>query len=118
MESLAGRQFGLIATDHAPHTFAEKMNLYKSACRFAIGAAFRFINASLCKREKNFYRKMVEKMSHAVATCFQIAERGFIREGYFADCVMVDLNEKQPLINKYFIQMWLEPLENSRFRQL
>ena len=36
--------------------------------------------------------KMVEKMSHAVAVCFQIAERGFIREGYFADLVLVDLN--------------------------
>ena len=36
---------------------------------------------------------VVEKMSHAVAKCFQIKERGFIREGYFADLVMVDLNQ-------------------------
>jgi dihydroorotase len=38
-------------------------------------------------------KKVVEKMSHAVATCFQIADRGYIREGYFADLVIADLNE-------------------------
>jgi dihydroorotase len=37
--------------------------------------------------------KIAEKMSHAVADCFQIKERGYIREGYFADLVIVDLNE-------------------------
>jgi len=37
--------------------------------------------------------KVAEKMSHAVADCFQVAERGFIREGYYADLVIVDLNQ-------------------------
>jgi dihydroorotase len=36
--------------------------------------------------------KVVEKMSHSVAVCFRIAERGYIRDGYFADLVLVDLN--------------------------
>jgi dihydroorotase len=39
--------------------------------------------------------KVVQKMSHAVADCFQIAERGYIREGYFADLVIVDMNQGQ-----------------------
>jgi dihydroorotase len=43
--------------------------------------------------------KVAEKMSHAVATCFQVSNRGFIREGYFADLVIVDLN-KQTIVNK------------------
>jgi dihydroorotase len=43
--------------------------------------------------------KMVQKMSHNVATCFNIKERGFIREGYYADLVLVDLN-KQMTITK------------------
>ena len=47
---------------------------------------------SYVKQGKISLEKMVEKMSHAVAVCFQIRERGFIREGYFADLVMVDLN--------------------------
>jgi dihydroorotase len=38
--------------------------------------------------------KIVEKMSHAVAECFQIKDRGYIREGYFADLVLVDLNKQ------------------------
>jgi dihydroorotase len=46
--------------------------------------------------------KVVEKMSHAVATCFQIKERGFIREGYFADLVLVNMNKKIQLQKKIF----------------
>jgi len=44
------------------------------------------------KQKKMTIEKVVEKMSHAVAACFQLEKRGFIREGYFADLVLVDLN--------------------------
>ena len=44
--------------------------------------------------------KVVEKMSHAVATCFQIKERGFIREGYYADLVLVDMNRPNTVSKK------------------
>ncbi len=48
-------------------------------------------------------------MSHAVADCFQVKERGYIREGYFADLVIVDLNQSTKVSKgKYFIQMRLE----------
>ena len=42
-------------------------------------------------RHAGFLEKIAEKMSHAVADCFRIEDRGYIREGYFADLVMVDL---------------------------
>jgi dihydroorotase len=45
------------------------------------------------KEGKISLEKIAEKMSHAVATCFQIKERGYIREGYYADLVLVDLNQ-------------------------
>ena len=55
-------------------------------------------------------------MSHAVATCFQIAERGFIREGYFADLVIVDLNgtsDVQP--DNILYKCGWSPLEGMQF---
>ncbi|HMH20938.1 MAG TPA: amidohydrolase family protein, partial [Puia sp.] len=60
--------------------------------------------------------KMVEKMSHAVATCFRIEERGFIREGYFADLVIVDMDrpEKVTTDNILYKCGW-SPLEGSSF---
>jgi dihydroorotase len=45
------------------------------------------------KQGKISLEKIVVKMSHAVADCFQIADRGYIREGYHADLVLVDLNK-------------------------
>ncbi len=55
--------------------------------------------------------KVAEKMSHAVATCFQLKERGFIREGYFADLVVVDMYQPDNgVANPIFLQMRLEPV--------
>ena len=50
----------------------------KKPCRLAAGTTFAAADAALCKRRQDNMEKVVEKMSHAVATCFQIAERGFI----------------------------------------
>jgi dihydroorotase len=60
--------------------------------------------------------KLVEKMSHAPATCFRIAERGFIREGYHADLVLVDLNQPSRLdpASIYYKCGW-SPLEGFNF---
>ena len=52
------------------------------------------------KQGKISLEKIVEKMSHAVADCFRIKERGYIREGYFADLVVADLQCNQPLLAK------------------
>ena len=89
-EGLLNDQLDIIATDHAPHTWEEKQESYAHA-----HAGLPLVQHSLLlmlkyvKEGKLSMEKMVDKMSHAVATCFQIKERGFIREGYYADLVLV-----------------------------
>ena len=60
--------------------------------------------------------RVVEKMSHAVAVCFRIAERGYIREGYYADLVMVDLNSTTEVTKENILYKcgW-SPLEQFKF---
>jgi dihydroorotase len=94
-EALLDDRLDIIATDHAPHTIEEKSGDYLHA-----HAGLPLVQHSLLlmlhyyKQGKISVEKVVEKMSHAPAKCFQIADRGFIREGYFADLVLVDLNKK------------------------
>ena len=83
----------IIATDHAPHTLAEKANPYTQApsggplVQHALPAVLE-----LAKKGVFTLEQVVEKMCHAPAKCFQVAERGFIREGYFADLCLIDPN--------------------------
>lgn len=85
----------VLATDHAPHTLEEKDNNYWNApsggplAQHSLLALLDFY-----KQGKISLEQIAEKTAHAVATCFQIEKRGFIREGYFADLVLVDLNKK------------------------
>jgi dihydroorotase len=97
-EALLDDRLDVIATDHAPHTLAEKEEPYEKA-----HAGLPLVQHSLplmlhyVQQGKLSLEKVVEKMSHAVATCFNIQERGFIREGYFADLVLVNPNEPQTI---------------------
>jgi dihydroorotase len=90
--ALLDDRLDLIATDHAPHTWEEKMQPYEKA-----HAGLPLVQHSLLlmlfyyQQGKISLEKIVEKMSHAVATAFRIRERGFIREGYHADLVIADL---------------------------
>lgn len=92
-EALLDDRLDVIATDHAPHTREEKDEPYEKA-----HAGLPLVQHSLllmlqkAKEGRITIEKVVEKMSHAVADCFQVAERGYIREGYYADLVMVDMN--------------------------
>jgi len=89
-KALLDDRLDIIATDHAPHTWEEKNEPYEKA-----HAGLPLVQHSLSlmlhyvKQGKISLEKVVEKMSHAVADCFQVAERGYIREGYYADLVMV-----------------------------
>lgn len=84
----------VIATDHAPHTIEEKALPYLRApsggplVQHALTAMLE-----LYHHGKITLEQIVEKMAHNVATIFQVEKRGFIREGYYADLVMVDLNQ-------------------------
>lgn len=107
----------LIATDHAPHTWEEKQGVYEKA-----HAGLPLVQHSVLlmlhyvKEGRISLEKVVEKMSHAVATCFRIAERGYIREGYFADLVIVDLNQPSRVTKENILYKcgW-SPLEGFEF---
>ena len=93
-KALLDDRIDIIATDHAPHSIGEKNNKYFEApsggplVQHALVAMLEFYHQGKVSLEW-----IVEKMCHAPATCFQVKERGFIREGYFADLVVVDLDK-------------------------
>lgn len=84
----------VIATDHAPHTIEEKAGTYFNApsggplVQHALVAMLE-----MHKKGRISLENLVHKMCHAPAELFQVSKRGFIREGYFADLVLVDLNQ-------------------------
>ena len=93
-QALLDDKIDVIATDHAPHTLEEKSNTYFNApsggplVQHALPAMLEFY-----KKGKITLAKIVEKMCHNPAILFQIEERGYIKEGYFADLVLVDLEK-------------------------
>ncbi|SIS41077.1 dihydroorotase [Zobellia uliginosa] len=92
-KALLDDRIDVIATDHAPHLLGEKDNVYTKApsggplVQHALPALLEKVREKVISLEK-----VVQKMSHNPAILFQIEKRGFIREGYFADLVVVDLN--------------------------
>jgi dihydroorotase len=110
-EALLDDRLDIIATDHAPHTMDEK-GIYRNADGLLVnkpgGIDYAHAHAGLplvqqavplmlsyVKQGKISIEKVVQKMSHAVADCFDIAERGYLREGYFADLVIADISMKK-----------------------
>lgn len=92
--ALLDDRLDVIATDHAPHTWQEKREPYEKAhAGIPLVQHSVLLMLSYYKQGKIALETIVQKMSHAVADCFQIQERGYIREGYFADLVIVDLNK-------------------------
>lgn len=85
----------IIATDHAPHTWEEKQQPFAQApaglplVQHSILLMLHYVQQGIISIEK-----VVEKMAHAPAVCFQVKERGYIREGYYADLVLVDLKKE------------------------
>ena len=94
LQGLLDGRLDVIATDHAPHILSEKSNSYFNApsggplVQHALPAMLDFVNNG-----KFDLIKLVEKMCHNPAICFQIEGRGFIRENFFADLVLVDINK-------------------------
>jgi dihydroorotase len=94
LQGLLDDRLDIIATDHAPHTWEEKGAGYWKApsglplVQHSLQAMLEFYREGQISLEK-----IVEKMCHAPAVCFQLAERGYLREGYWADLVLVNLEE-------------------------
>ncbi len=116
-EALLDDRLDVIATDHAPHTFEEKNEPYEKA-----HAGLPLVQHSLLmmldyyQQGKISLEKIVQKMSHAVADCFQIKDRGYIREGYHADLVIVDLDKPFTVAKENILYKcgW-SPLEGTTF---
>ncbi len=94
-KGLLSNHLDIIATDHAPHTLQEKNNdTYSSTpsggpmVQHALPVMLEMVSAGEFTIEQ-----VVEKMAHAPAICFQVENRGFIREGYYADLVLVNTNQ-------------------------
>ncbi|GAA4232988.1 dihydroorotase [Postechiella marina] len=92
-DALLDDRIDVIATDHAPHTLEEKQNVYTKApsggplVQHALPAMLEMHH-----KGKISIEKVVEKMCHNPAILFQVEKRGYVKEGYFADLVLVDLN--------------------------
>jgi dihydroorotase len=116
-EALLDDRIDVIATDHAPHTLEEKNNNYIKApsggplVQHAIIALFEKVKQGVISIEK-----AVEKTSHNPAKLFQIKKRGFIKKGFFADLVLVDVNKPQTVSKKNILYKcgW-SPFEGTKF---
>lgn len=90
-KAVLDNRIDVIATDHAPHTLEEKANPYLQApsggplVQYALLAMLEKVKEGVLSLEM-----LVEKMAHSPAKCFKIEERGYIKEGYFADLVLID----------------------------
>jgi dihydroorotase len=116
-EGLINNKIDTIATDHAPHSLSEKLLPYAkspSGCpmvQHSLVAMLEFYH-----EKKISLEKIAEKMCHAPAEIFSIQKRGFIRKGYMADLVLVDLNNKWQVSkdNILYLCNW-SPMENQSF---
>ncbi len=126
-KALLDDRLDVIATDHAPHLLSEK-NLTPGPSPSGVGgyehahAGLPLVQHPLLlmlhyhKQGRLSLEKIAEKMSHAVADCFQIENRGYIREGYFADLVVVDTNRPLTVTKEnIFYKCGWSPLENFTF---
>lgn len=117
-KALLDDRIDVIATDHAPHTLEEKNNVYTKApsggplVQHALVAMIEMFH-----KEKISLPKIAQKMAHNPAILFQVEKRGYIKEGYFADLVIVDINNPWT-VNKDNIlyKCGWSPFEGTTFR--
>ncbi len=118
LAALLDNRLDVIATDHAPHTYDEKNNHYLNAPS-GLPLVQHSLNVMLefYQQGKITLEKIIEKMCHAPADCFRVAKRGYIKEGYFADLAILDLNEtwKVEQSNILYKCAW-SPLEQHSFK--
>ena len=116
-KALLDDRIDVIATDHAPHTLEEKSQVYLKApsggplVQHALLAMLEAVH-----NDKISLEKVVEKMCHNPAILFQIEKRGYIKKGYYADIVLVDLNDTQEVTKENLLYKcgW-SPFEGTTF---
>lgn len=116
-KALLDDRIDVIATDHAPHTIEEKNNLYTKApsggplVQHAVTAIFEKIKEGVISVEK-----AVEKMCHNPAKIFKIEKRGFIKEGFYADIVLIDPKKTWTVSkNNILYKCKWSPFEGTKF---
>lgn len=117
-EAMLTDRIDVIATDHAPHTLEEKSRSYFQApaggplVQHSLVALLDFYHQGKISLEK-----IAHKTAHAVATLFQISERGYIREGYYADLTIANLNKSNPVSKSNLLYKcgW-SPFEGHTFK--
>ena len=118
LQAVLDNKIDVIATDHAPHTLEEKQNTYFSApsggplVQHCLPALL-----DLHHQGKISLEKLVEKTSHDVADLFYVDNRGYLKEGFFADIAIVDLNEQNTVgrENLLYKCQW-SPFEGHSFK--
>ncbi|WP_316803819.1 dihydroorotase [Pedobacter nototheniae] len=118
LQGVLDNHIDVIATDHAPHTLEEKQKPYSQApaggplVQHALPALFE-----MHLQGKISLEKIAEKTAHNLAICFDIEKRGFIREGYWADLVLVNLNDpwKVTTLNNFYKCGW-SPFDGQTFQ--
>ncbi len=120
LKAVLENKIDVIATDHAPHTKEEKSQSYLKApsggplVQHSLNAMLEFYH-----QKKISLEKIAEKMAHAVADCFSIEKRGYIRENYFADLVLVNLDKSYTVDTKNILSKcgW-SPFEKETFHSV
>lgn len=117
-KALLDDRLDVIATDHAPHTLEEKARPYieaPSGLPLVQHSLQAMIDQSMAGRIS--LEDVVRKMCHAPAIAFRVKERGFLREGYFADMVLVDANKSYEVnANNILYKCGWSPFEGHRFK--
>ena len=117
LQAVLNDRIDVIATDHAPHTIDEKLQPYSKApsggplVQHALPAMLELFHAGKISLEK-----IAEKMAHNPAICFQVHNRGFVREGYYADLVLADLKQSSLVErSKILSKCGWSPFEGKNF---
>jgi dihydroorotase len=115
--ALLSNKIDVVATDHAPHTLEEKSNLYLKAP--SGGPLVQHSLVAMLEKSRNgniTVEKVVEKMCHAPADLFRIRNRGYLREGYYADLVLVNPDNPWTVTKENILYKcgW-SPLEGETF---
>jgi dihydroorotase len=117
LAALLDDRLDIIATDHAPHTWVEKQQPYWQApSGLPLVQHPLLLMLDFVDQGKLSIETVVRKMCHAPADCFQIDRRGYIREGYWADLVLVDVNQPTTVSKQNILyQCGWSPLEGHTF---
>jgi len=117
LNGILNNTIDIITTDHAPHTLEEKKNKY-----FSCPSGIASIEHALLKMLEFYYQRKIsleqlaDKMCHSPALCYNIEKRGFIREGYWADIVLLDLNIMPEIIPPVYSKCGWSPYQEQKFK--